>query len=183
MCVVSHGVGEVSTSPMIAPHSRVHTSHGCLDLHGHSARHRPHTAGIWGIHAPGAPWEGLGWVGYMVIPALTWFPPPWSVEVSIAAVWFPPIPAPTLHNLGHPHIHFPLWKVVKVITSLTTPVCKLMQNCDPSHTPFFYLLKYTPRGRLPGATTHHTTPAPTGNTLSSRRAPAPAGSRHAKRRA
>nr|DAL08025.1 MAG TPA: hypothetical protein [Caudoviricetes sp.] len=48
-----------------------------------------------------------------------------------------PIPAPTLHNLGHPHIHFPLWKVVKVITSLTTPVCKLMQNCDPSHTPLF----------------------------------------------
>nr|DAL08026.1 MAG TPA: hypothetical protein [Caudoviricetes sp.] len=38
------------------------------------------------------------------------------------------------------------------------------------------MLKYTPRGRLPGATTHHTTPAPTGNTLSSRRPPAPAGS-------
>lgn len=47
------------------------------------------------------------------------------------------IPAPTLHNSGHPHIHFPLWKVVKVITSLTTPVCNSMQNCDPSHTPLF----------------------------------------------
>nr|DAQ04291.1 MAG TPA: hypothetical protein [Caudoviricetes sp.] len=70
MCVVSHGLCDAYTSPVIVPHSRVHTSHGCLDLHGHSARHRPHTAGIWGIHAPGAPWEGLGWVGYMVIPAL-----------------------------------------------------------------------------------------------------------------
>lgn len=112
----------------------------------------------------------------MVIPACWLLHPSWRVEVSITALRAVLIPAPTLHNLGHPHTHFPKWKVVKVITSLTTPVCKPMQNCDSSHTPFFYLLKYTLRGRLPGATTHHTTPAPTGNTLSSRRPPAPAGS-------
>lgn len=66
----------------------------------------------------------------MVIPAV-WVAP------SIAALWVVPIPAPTLIKLGHPHIHFPLWKVVKVITSHTTPVCKPMQNCDSSHTPLF----------------------------------------------
>lgn len=121
MCVVSHGLGETSTSPVIAPHSRVHTSHGCLDLHGHSARVRPHTAGIWGILAPGGEREGLGMAGYMAIPDCWLLLPSWSVEVFIAALWVVPIQAPTLHNLGHPHIHFPQWKVVKVITSLTTP--------------------------------------------------------------
>lgn len=70
---------------MIAPHSRVHTSHGCLDLHGHSARVRPHTAGIWGIIASGAPWEGPGEGGVHGYPGYRFLPPPWSVEVSITA--------------------------------------------------------------------------------------------------
>lgn len=73
----------------------------------------------------------------MVIPAV-WFPPSIVERGGLHRGLFGgSIPAPTLHNLWHPHIHFPKWKVVKVITDLTTPVCKLMQNCDSSHTPFF----------------------------------------------
>ena len=137
MCIVSHGLGETSTSPVIAPHSRVHTSHGCLDLHGHISSHSPHTAVIWGIHAAGAPWEGPGEGGVHGYPGSHVVPSTVERGGLHHGLFGGYIQAPTLHNLGHPHMHFPLWKVVKVITRLTTPVCKLMQNCDPSHTPLF----------------------------------------------
>ena len=96
----------------------------------------------------------------MAIPACGLVAPSWSGEGflhrrSVGGS----IPAPTLHNLGHPHIHFPKWKVVKVITSLTTPVCKPMQNCDPSHTPLFTFL-FSPR-RPPYLAGYHTPPTPT----------------------
>lgn len=154
MCVVSHGLGDTYTPPVSAPHSCSPIACGYFrPPRPHRPPQTPHSRDLGHSRAGRCAGGVRGGRGTWLSRLVGCSHPSWSGEVSHPGSRVSPIPAPTHHNLGHPHIHFPQWKVVKVITSLTTPVCKPMQNCDPSHTPFL-LAEIHPARSSPGG--HHT---------------------------